>query len=221
MRHAFTLTLLLTASSVAYADRTVSHRFSSSVPAGRVRMITIDVTAGEINVKNGPADRISITGRARREFDRGRDREENQTIVDDISVEIYTQAGEAVVRPRYGEKAHGWQARKLTNFDVTLEVPPGLSLEFETTFGQINVDGTFGDIDIDLRAGEINLRLPRATVRSLSASCRVGEVRTNLGHEIIVREGVFPGRTRWQNPSGRSVVTAHTTAGEVDVTLVP
>lgn len=221
MRHTFTLILLLTVSAVAYADSNVSHRFSSSVPAGRVRMITIDVMAGEINVKNGPADRISITGRARREFDRGRDRDENQTIVNDISVEIYTQAGEAIVRPRYGDNAQGWNARKFTNFDLTLEVPPGVSLEFETTFGEINVDGNFGDIDIDLRAGEINLRLPRATVRSLSASCRVGEVRTNLGHEIIVREGVFPGRTRWQNPSGRSVVTAHTTAGEVDVTLVP
>jgi hypothetical protein len=75
------------------------------------------------------------------------------------------------------------------------------------------------DIDIDMRAGEIDVKVPKATVKELNASCRVGEVRTNLGHEVITREGVFPGRTKFVNAAGKSHVNVHVTAGEVDVTL--
>jgi len=71
----------------------------------------------------------------------------------------------------------------------------------------------------DMRAGEVNLRVPRAKVRELNASCRVGEVRTNLGTEVVTREGLFPGRTHFFNAAGKAHVNAHVTAGEVDVTL--
>jgi hypothetical protein len=72
-----------------------------------------------------------------------------------------------------------------------------------------------------MRAGEIDLRVPRATVRELNASCRIGEVRTNTGTELVTREGVFPGRTKFVNKAGKSRVNVHVTAGEVDVTLTP
>ena len=81
--------------------------------------------------------------------------------------------------------------------------------------------GDFGDVAADLRAGEVKVRVPRARVRELNASCRVGEVRANVGTEIITKEGLFPGRTHYFNPKGKTHVNVHVTAGEVDVTLTP
>jgi hypothetical protein len=94
-----------------------------------------------------------------------------------------------------------------------------MDVEFETSAGEVDVAGSFGDIDIELRAGEVDVKIPRASVRELTASCRVGEVRANLGHEVVTREGLFPGRTKYFNAAGRSHVNVHVTAGEVDVTL--
>jgi len=83
----------------------------------------------------------------------------------------------------------------------------------------VNIDGVFGDVMVDLRAGDLNVRTPRANVRELSASCRVGDVTTNLGHEIISRSGLFPGTTRWEKDSGNSRLNLHVTAGDIDVKL--
>jgi hypothetical protein len=61
--------------------------------------------------------------------------------------------------------------------------------------------------------------MPQREVRQLQATCRVGEVRTKIGDEIIEREGLFPGKTRYVNPTGKSIVALHVTAGEIRVTL--
>lgn len=205
--------------TTAASARDAEHAFQSVVPRGEVRRVVIDIPAGSFTIRNGAADTIALSGISSRDYDGARERESAQKIVNDTSVEIYVNGVEAVVRRKLGPNARGWRARKFTGLDLRLDLPPGVDLRFETTAGEIKVAGDFGDIDIDLRAGEINVRVPRSSVRELNASARVGEVRTNLGTEVITREGILPGRTRFYNPAGKSRINVHTTAGEVNVVL--
>jgi hypothetical protein len=98
-------------------------------------------------------------------------------------------------------------------------LPTGLDVDVSTHFGEVDIDGSFGNIDTDLRAGEVHVRTPRANVRDLNASVRVGEVHTYLGDRYIENEGLFPRTARFHNAAGRSDVNVHSTFGEVHVTL--
>lgn len=211
---------LLAAASVL-AEDFVTHSFSSSAARGAIRRVVVDVPAGSVSVRNGAADRINVTGSVKRDYED--DREKQQRVVDDISVEIYTSPTEAVVRRKLGPNSRGWSARNNSDYRVTIEVPPGLDVVVETKYGEVDIDGTFGAVSCDLRAGEIHATLPREAVKDLSASVRVGEVHASVGDRRIDNEGVFPRAAKWTNPAGGrgSSVNLHTTAGEVHVTLKP
>lgn len=210
---------LLLAATTARADREVTHSFESAVPAGAVRRVIVDIPFGEVVVRNSSGGTIRLSGVARREYDNRREREKNRKIVEDASAEIYVNGDEAVVRRRFGPNARSWQASKFTEYSVRIEVPPGMALDVQTKAGEIGIEGIFGDVFVDLRAGEIDLRMPRKIVRELSASCRIGEVETDLGHEIVEREGILPGTTHFYNSDGHARVRLHTTIGEVRVVL--
>ena len=219
MRTAALVLALALAAPAAVADDVVKHPFQSSIPRGRVQRVVIDIPAGDINVRNGSADTLSISGTARRDYQGSKERQWAQKIVNDTSVEIYVNGPEAIVRRRFGANASSFRAQKFTTVELNLDVPKGVDVYFETSFGEVQLDGVFGNVDVDLRAGEIDMRTPRAIVRELNASCRVGEVRANLGDQTVTREGLFPGRTNFYNAAGKSNVRLHVTAGEVDVTL--
>jgi len=220
MRRLFLFTLFIAAALGARADHHLTHRFETSVPLRNIRRVIVAIPAGGIHVTNGKSNDIVASGAVRREYDDDDDRAELQRVIDDIDVEVYTNGSEAIVRRHYGPNAHGWRITKMAAVDLDLAVPPGVDIEFETKAGEIWLDGTFGNIDTDLRAGEIHVRTPRANVKELSASTRIGEVHTSLGDRRIDREGVFPGTTHFVNPEGgRSTMNLHTTVGEVHVTL--
>lgn len=218
MRKALLLAALLGAAATTAADD-VEHKFQSVVPRGQVQRILIDIPAGSFTIRNGSADRLSLSGIASRDYDGQRERIWAQKVVDDTSVEIYVSGAQAILRRKFGRNADSWRAQKFTGIDIHLDVPPGVDLQFDTTAGEIDVAGDFGDVAADLRAGEVKVRVPRAKVRELNASCRVGEVRANVGTEIITKEGLFPGRTHYFNPKGKTHVNVHVTAGEVNVML--
>jgi len=205
--------------TVALASDVVRHPFQSSAARGSVQRIVIDIPAGEINVRNGASDTLTVSGHAHRDYQGAKERIWAQKIVDDTSVEIYVNGPEAIVRRRFGPNAGSFRAQKFTNVTMTIDVPQGVDVYFETSFGEVDLEGVFGNVDVDLRAGEARFRTPRSTVRQLNASCRVGEVRANLGDQIVTREGLFPGRTHFFNAAGKSNVNLHVTAGEIDVTL--
>jgi len=213
------LASLVLAAAPAFSEPHVRHAFASSAARGAVQTALIDIPAGDITIRNGAPDRISVSGVALREPDGPRSREKQQRIVDDISAEVYVSSGEAVVRRRFGAEARGFSGETFTKFVLIIEVPEGMNVDLLTRFGDVKIDGRFGNIDIDLRAGAIAVRTPRADVRELHASCRLGNVVTNLGHEILERAGVFPRKINFKNPEGKSAVTVHTTAGDVNVTL--
>jgi hypothetical protein len=201
------------------AEPKVRHQFESSIPRGNVRRVVVDIPAGDITIRNGAADRLAVSGYVSREPDSPRSREKEQRIVNDTTVEIYASNDEAIVRRRFGPEADSFRGEMFSAYRVRLELPPGIAVDVRTRYGDISIDGNFGDIDVDLRAGDVDVRLPQAAVRELEASCRVGEVRTKIGDEITEREGLFPGKTRYSNPNGKSIVNVHVTAGEIWITL--
>jgi hypothetical protein len=218
MRHSLVLAATLLVATAAAADD-AEHKFQSVVPRGQVQRVLIDIPAGSFTIRNGTANQIALSGVASRDYDGHSERLWAQKVVDDTSVEVYISGAEAVVRRKFGKNASSWRSQKFTGIDLRLDLPPGIDVEFDTTAGEVDLAGDFGDVAIDLRAGEIDVRVPRDKVRELNASCRIGEVRTNLGSEIVTREGILPGRTHYFNPRGKSHVNVHVTAGEVRVTL--
>ena len=219
MRTSLLLSAALLVTVTAAADDDVEHKFQSSVPRGQVQRVLIDIPAGSFTIRNGAATHLGVSGVASRDYDGHRERIWAQKVVDDTSVEIYVNGAEAVVRRRFGRNADSFRAQKFTGIDLRLDLPPGVDVEFDTTAGEVDMEGDFGDVSIDMRAGEIDVKIPRAKVRELNASCRVGEVRANLGTEIVSKEGILPGRTHYFNAKGRTHVNLHVTAGEIDVTL--
>ena len=220
MRIPLAVAALSLAALTAAADQEVTHSFSSSVRRGAIRRLVVDIPAGEVKVRNGAADTIAIRGEIHRGFDGWRERPKQQRIADDVSAEIYVDGDEAVIRRRYGPNAHSWSARSFHNgFDLRVEVPPGVDVIVATKYGEVDLEGSFGNVECDLRAGEIRLRTPRANVRDLSVSVRIGEAHANLGDRTIEKEGLFAGGITWANAGGKSDVRAHTTFGEVHVTL--
>lgn len=218
MRNQLVLAATLLVASAAFADD-VEHKFQSAVPRGQVQRVLIDIPHGSFTIRNGAANRIAVSGVASRDFDGQRERIWAQKVVNDTTVEVYVNGAEAIVRRKFGKVADSWRAQKFTGIDLRLELPPGIDIEFDTSAGEVDIDGNFGDVSVDLRAGEIDVRVPHASVRELNASCRIGEVRTNLGSEVVTKEGILPGRTHFFNPKGKTHVNVHVTAGEVDVTL--
>src|SRR5258708_7836952 len=214
MRHALAFALLFTAAT-AFADREVTHPFDASVPGTAVHRIVIDIPAGEVRIRNGASNRISLTGFARRNYDGPNSHTRQQRIVDDASAVIRVEGDEAVVERRFGPNATGFGPRKLTTFEVLVEVPPGLAVNVKTSFGEVSVNGSFGNVDVDLRAGDVSVEMPRANVRYLSASVRVGDVNADFGDRTVTSEGVFPKAARFDNPAGKAIVNVHATAGDV------
>jgi hypothetical protein len=220
MRNQLVFAVTLLAATSVFADPDVEHKFQSVVPRGQVQRVLIDIPHGSFTIRNGAPGHIGVSGVASRDYDGQHERIWAQKVVNDTSVEVYVNGGEAIVRRKFGQNADSWRAQKFTGIDLRLDLPAGVDIEFNTTAGEVDVNGDFGDVSIDLRAGEIDVRVPRGKVREMNASCRVGEVRTNLGTEVITKEGLLPGRTHYFNPKGTSHVNVHVTAGEVDVTLV-
>lgn len=208
--------LLLSLSALG-AD--VEHKFQSTVARGAVQRVIIDVPHGNFTIRNGAANSIVAAGIASRDFDGQREMKWAQKVVNDTSVEVYVNGSEAIVKRKFGPNADSYRARKFTGIDLRLDLPPGVDVKFETSVGEIDVAGDFGHVDVDLSAGEIAIKMPRAHVRQLDASCRIGEVNANLGTQIVTKEGIFPGRTHFFNAAGTSNVKAHVTVGEINVTL--
>jgi hypothetical protein len=219
MRTTLALAALTLVAVTASAESKVRHPFESSVPRGNVRRVVVDIPAGDVTIRNGAADRLAVSGYVSREPDSPGSRDKEQRIVNDTTVEIYASNQEAIVRRRFGPEADSWRGSMFSDYKVVVDVPAGVSIDLQTRYGDVSIEGSFGDIDVDLRAGEIDLRIPQRDVRQLNASCRVGEVHTQIGDDIVDREGVFPGKTRYSNAAGKSIVNIHVTAGEIRATL--
>jgi hypothetical protein len=220
MRNLLAVAALLLTAGTALADRHVSKPFQASVPAAHIERVFIDIPAGEVHLVNGTAPTISISGIARRSCSNGAKSEaEQQRIINDISARISVEDGVATVERTFGRNADTWKAKKFSEFEITIAVPPGMEVEVGTIFGDVEAHGRFGDLSIDLRAGDVDVELPRDSIRELEASVRVGDVDANFGERHMTSEGVFPSAQRYENGTGTARVSLHATAGDVRVSL--
>src|SRR5260370_15147927 len=185
-----TLAAAALAASAFAGERT----FQSSVPRANVERIVIAIRAGDVKVRNGAADRISIRGRVHPDHD-------DSMLLDRLIPAITVNGTTATVQPASSSKR--WRQRWNTDYEVVLEVPQGTSLQFETSAGEINLEGSFGDVDVDIWAGDITMKSPRDAVKELSASVRVGEVHTSFPDRRVDREGVLPCTTCYSNVADR------------------
>jgi hypothetical protein len=180
----------------------------------------VDIPAGEIIVRNGESDRIRAFGEVERSHDGFNERDKQERIVNDITVEIFVDGDDALIRRKFGPNAQSWSAKSWhTHYNMTIEVPRGIGVDLETRYGELTLEGDFGDVNVDLRAGELRLRTPRSSVRELKASVRIGEVHTDFGEDREDHEGIFPSTTHFVNAQGRSHINVHATVGELHVTL--
>ncbi len=209
MRSKLILTALAAAALAASAFA-ADRSFQASVPRAGVERIVIAIRAGDLKVRNGAADRISIHGHVHRDND---DRRSLDRLIPEITVNGTTATVQPIASPAR------WRQRWNTGYDLVLEVPPGSSLQFETTAGDISLDGSFGDVDVDIWAGDITMKSPRDAVKELSASVRGGEGHSNFPDRSVDREGVVPGTTWYSNAAGRGKVYLHAMAGDVHVDL--
>jgi hypothetical protein len=220
MRRTLFASVILLVSISAYADRVVTHHFESALRAPAVRRVIVEIPAGEVRIVNSTGNMVRVSGQSKRDYDRWDSRTDEQRIVNDVSAGVYVNGDEANIRRNFGPNARGWRIAKFTSIEATVEVPRGVNVQLETKYGEVHFDGSFGDLDVDLHAGEIHANVPRVDVKDLDASVMVGEVHARLGDSSINNEGVFPGRVRWENPSGgRGRLYFHTTAGEIHVQL--
>ena len=214
--------LLATAGAASASSDSVSHHFNASTSRGAVRHVVVDVPAGTVHIRNGAADKIVADGSVRREYGDETDRIRQQRVVDDIGVEIYVSNDGAMISRRLGDHARGWSARNNSDYELNLDVTPGMDVDIRTKAGEVHLDGSFGSINVDLRAGEIHANVARANVRDLNASVRIGEVHANTGEQQIENEGILPHEVHWVNPNGGTAkIDLHTTVGEVHVKLTP
>ncbi len=215
------LASLLVAAAPVLADGEVRKPFSASIPRGTLAKVFVDITAGEVEVRNGDAKTISISGELKREYSGAeRNQDKQRQILNDIAPTITVSGDTAIVEGKFGSNARTWSAKSFrTEWRILVQVPKGMDVEIGTRYGEITIEGEFGDLEADLRAGEITLRTPRASVKELNASVRVGEVHADLGDERVSNEGILPGTTHFYNATGKSRIKVHTTFGEVKVRL--
>ena len=74
MRKVLLLAAVALAATAALADDEVTHAVSAAIPKHSVRRVIVDIPAGEIIVHNGSADRITVSGDVRRNFDGSNER---------------------------------------------------------------------------------------------------------------------------------------------------
>ena len=197
----------------AAAGADVTHPVAASVRRGNIRRVIVDIPAGEIMVRNGASDRINVAGEVRRTDDAA----DAARDIKSTNVEIFVDGDDAIIRKTGPASTWGWRVH--TSYHLDVDVPRGTGVNLETKYGEITLEGDFGNVDIDLRAGEIHLRTPRAAVKELNASVRIGEVHADFGDDREDHEGILPGTTHFINANGRSRINVHTTVGELHVTL--
>lgn len=215
------LSILITlCAATLSADTEVRHRFRTTAPAGGITRVIVDIPVAEVRVVNGTHDVIEVSGDVTRDYDSERERRKAQDIVDDSSLEIVRRGKRATVRRKFGPAASSRSARGTgTEFRATISIPAGTAIEVRQTVGEVDLNGSFGDIDVEMRVGEVRVKVPKNSVRELTAGTTIGEVRAHVGDRILTTEGIFAGKTHFLNETGTSDLHVSLNVGEIDVTL--
>jgi hypothetical protein len=190
------------------------------VPARGIRQVRIEIPIGEIIIRNGAASAVELTGTIRQRYGDRDDKEWASDIVAATKIVLDVSGDVVFVRRETGPEATGWRAKRSpSDIKATIQVPAGLAIDIEQSIGEVDIAGSFGDIDLALRIGEASIRVPKRDIRHLSASAKIGEVKTNLGDRVITKEGLFAGETYYENETGKRDLRVRVQIGEIEIDL--
>src|SRR4029079_8186442 len=127
------------------------HPINVRAYARAIRRVTIAIPIGDIHVRNGVANKVAIDGAVRLRYDSQR-QQEMQDIVNDVGIAIEVDGDHATIARIFGPGAGSWRAHHMPAFEMTIEVPPGIAVDVETSVGEVRMDGSFGDVTADMRA---------------------------------------------------------------------
>ncbi len=208
-------------SGALLAEGEVVRELRQTASAHGIRKVRIEIPIAEIEVLNGPASAVELTGTIRQRYD-GRDEQEWATdIVESTKLLLEVRGDVVFIRRETGPEARGWRAKKSpSSIRATIHVPTGIAVDIEQSIGEVDMNGSFGDIDLSIRIGEVSIRVPKRDIRHLSASAKIGEVKTNLGDRVITKEGLFAGETYYENEGGKHDLRARVQIGEIEIDLI-
>lgn len=213
--------VLLALAPAAFAAQNVTHDFRAVRPSKGILRVQINIPAAELDVQNTIGDQIEVFGTATRAWEEASEQARAQQIVNSSGAAITVEGTRAFVKRSFGDGAQGRSSQgSQTRFTVHVRLPKGMHVEVRQLAGQVDLTGTFGDINVEMRSGDVNVVVPRREVHELEARATAGDVTTNLGTQIIEREGLFAGKTRFLNASGRSDLSVMVTVGNIDIQLV-
>ncbi|MGA7615012.1 MAG: hypothetical protein WBX15_07515 [Thermoanaerobaculia bacterium] len=203
-----------------FADATVSHQFQTSSPAEGVLRISIEIPVAEIEIVNGDAATISVSGTASREVHDEGDRVRLQEIVDDTAVRINRRGSRMTIVPAHGPAASSrWARNNRTELTVRITIPRHVNLEVHQKVGDLSVSGEYANMDLNLRVGNVTVTAPRQQIREVNAGARVGKTITNIGDRIVTKEGLFAGRMQFFNEGGKATLRVTVEVGEIRLDL--
>lgn len=211
------LVLAIAAPLLAGGEAGKELRFSSP---GQIREVRIDIPIAEIGIVNSDSERFELRGSVRQRYSGRDERAWAEAIVAATNIVVEVRGDRAFVRRELGREADTWRAKKSpAQVRAVLYIPRGASIEVDQSIGELDIEGDFGDLDVEVNIGEVRIRVPKSNVQRLTASVRIGEVKTDLGDRTITKEGLFAGETYYENETGKFEVRVRLQIGEVEIEL--
>jgi hypothetical protein len=114
--------------------------------------LDLNVPVGDVSVKAGPADRVTVEG-TKRAY--AATEAEAQRLLDEMQVKI-EQSGDKVWVRVDGQPVSNYRGQSPT-VDLTITVPQETTLAAEMGVGRLQVSGTAGDATINAQVGDVIL----------------------------------------------------------------
>ncbi len=222
------ITTPVAAQSRDHIARTINESFD----AADHEAVVLQLNVGEIQVKGGDGDTISVKIDVHCSRRRNRDRCEDRA--QDIEIDDYERRGKLVLSI---EGTGLWRSRDAT-VEVTLTVPRSLATEIELGTGELTIKDVAGnirvemslgeatlvdvsgDVFVDMGMGDVSVTMSQDVVGEVILDNGIGEteLRHRDGRNAI--EGILGGTdVHWDSGSGSHTVRIELNIGEIFVRL--
>lgn len=207
---AFAVGLLAPAAAFA-ATAPEPRRLSQDLPLGDARWVTLDFPVGELRIE-ATEERV-----VRVELQIACDSEpaECDKIANKMKIDSRRRGEKLAVEIR-GPRGTSSKGVKLKG---VISAPRDFPLSVDMGVGDLEVSGFRHDLYVDLGVGNVQVRLPEASVRSVSLKSGVGDTSLALPSGRIDGTGFVGKGLRWTSGKGSSLVEVECGVGNVEITL--
>jgi hypothetical protein len=195
----------------AAADEVV-RTLDRQTSAADVSSIHLDFPVGEVQIDAGTGRQVQV--HLRLECDSQR-----QTRCVEAAKGIEVMAG------RSGDRLHiqlkGWPKAGTRGLEAhfVVTVPRDLPLKAELGVGEMRISGLESDLDADVGVGEIRVKMPEATVASVSVDTGVGDANLFAQGHRWESSGLVSRELKWHEGRGKAAINVDCGVGEAEVRL--